>query len=118
MSQAFGDYIRASREAKAASDPDFSLRRVACVVDIEPSYLSKIERSIEPPPGEETIKDLAKVLGEDPDVILALAGKISGDLQAIICKRPALFAELLRSFRSLPNHAVARVVREVRDGDW
>ena len=118
MSQEFGDYLRSVREAKAANDPAFSLRQVAGAVDIEPSYLSKIERGIEPPPGEETIKDLAKALGEDPDVLLALAGKVSSDLQAIICKRPALFAELIRTFRSLPNHAVARVVREVRDGDW
>ena len=118
MSQAFGDYLRSVRERKVEENSAFSLRRVAAEIDIEPSYLSKIERGIEPPPGEETIKDLAKVLGEDPDVLLAMAGKISSDLQAIIVKRPALFAELLRSFRSLPNHAVARVVREVRDGEW
>jgi transcriptional regulator with XRE-family HTH domain len=118
MGQIFGDYVRSIREAKAATDPDFSLRQVARKIDIEPSYLSKIERGIEPPPGEQTIKDLADALGEDPDVLLALAGKISSDLQGIIRKRPALFAELLRSFRSLPNHAVARIVREVRDGDW
>ena len=118
MGQPFADYLRSAREAKAANDRDFSLRQVAGKIDIEPSYLSKIERGVEPPPGEGTIKDLAKVLDEDPDVLLALAGKISSDLQAIICKRPALFAELIRSFRSLPNHAVARVVREVRDGDW
>ena len=118
MNQEFGEYLRSVREAKATNDPSFSLRQVAGAVDIEPSYLSKIERGIEPPPGEGTIKDLAKFLGEDPDVLLALAGKISSDLQTIICKRPALFAELLRSFRSLPNHAVARVVREVRDGEW
>jgi len=118
MSQEFGDYLRSVRELKAAKDAAFSLRQVAAEIDIEPSYLSKIERGIEPPPGEGTIKDLAKVLGEDPDVLLALAGKISSDLQAIIVKRPALFAELLRSFRSLPDHAVARVVRDVRDGEW
>jgi HTH-type transcriptional regulator, competence development regulator len=118
MSQTFGNYLRSAREQKAAENAAFSLRQVAAEIDIEPSYLSKIERGIEPPPGEDTIKDLAKVLGEDPDVLLALAGKISSDLQAIIVKRPALFAELLRSFRSLPNHAVARVVRVVRDGDW
>jgi transcriptional regulator with XRE-family HTH domain len=118
VSQPFGEYIRSVREAKAATDAAFSLRQVAGAVDIEPSYLSKIERGLEPPPGEETIKDIARTLGEDPDVLLALAGKISSDLQAIIRKRPALFAELLRTLRSLPNHAVARVVREVRDGDW
>lgn len=118
MLESFGSYLRSAREGKAANDAAFSLRQVAGRINVEPSYLSKIERDIEPPPGEETIKDLARVLDEDPDVLLALAGKISSDLQAIIRKRPALFAELLRSFRSLPNHAVARIVREVRDGDW
>jgi len=118
VSEAFGEYLRAIREKKAAGDDAFSLRQVAGAVDIEPSYLSKIERGIEAPPGEGTIKDLAKVLDQDPDVLLGLAGKVSSDLQAIIRKRPALFAELLRTFRSLPDHAVARVVREVRDGEW
>lgn len=118
MPRAFGDYVRSAREAKANEDPQFSLRQVAAQIDVEPSYLSKIERGIEPPPGEDTIKALAKILDENPDVLLGLAGRISGDLQDIICRRPALFAELLRALRSLPNHAVARIVREVRDGEW
>ncbi|RMH11356.1 MAG: XRE family transcriptional regulator, partial [Gammaproteobacteria bacterium] len=33
-------------------------------------------------------------------------------------KRPQLFAELLRELKTLPDHAILRVVREVRDGDW
>lgn len=118
MAKIFGDYLRSVRERKASGDPAFSLRQIAREVDIEPSYLSKIERGIEPPPGEGTIKDLATALGEDPDVLLALAGRVSSDLQEIICKRPALFAQLLRNLRTLPNHAVVRLVREVRDGDW
>jgi len=85
---------------------------------IEPSYLSKIERGEQPPPSEATIAALARELNEDADVLLALAGKVSSDLQAIIRKRPALFAQLIRELRNLPDHAVLRVVREVRDGDW
>lgn len=114
----FGQYVRSTRERLYATAPGFSLRQVASGLGIEPSYLSKVERSIEPPPSEETIKELAKILGEDPDVLLALAGKISSDLRGIILQRPQLFAELLRNLRSLPNHAIARVVREVRDGAW
>jgi transcriptional regulator with XRE-family HTH domain len=118
MDKSFSGYVRTVRQKKAESDPAFSLRRIAREVDLEPSYLSKIERGLEAPPGEEKIKSLAAALGEDADVLLALAGKVSSELRAIICKRPALFAELLRTLRNLPNHAVARVVREVRDGDW
>jgi transcriptional regulator with XRE-family HTH domain len=115
---AFGDYLRQQREKRRETDPGFSVRKVAARVDIEPSYLSKIERGEQPPPSEQTIAAIARELGEDKDVLLALAGKVSSDLQAIIRKRPALFAQLIRDLRNLPDHAVLRVVREVRDGDW
>ena len=114
----FGDYLRQRREEKRATDPDYSLRRVAASVGIEPSYLSKIERGRQPPPSEVTILALAKELGEDPDVLFALAGKVSKELQAIIRKRPKLFAELIRQLKDMPDRAVLRLVREVRDGEW
>lgn len=114
----FGEHIRRTREAMQQSDPSFSLRQVAARVGIEPAYLSKIERGIFPPPSEEVIVKLAGVLGEDKDVLLALAGKLSSDLQQIILQRPALFAELLRQLREVPDHAILRVVREVKDGQW
>ena len=85
---------------------------------VQPSYLSKVERGLEGPPSEEKILALAGDLGEDSDVLLALAGKVSGELQSIIRKRPVLFAELLRQLKNTPDHAVLRLVREVRDGDW
>jgi HTH-type transcriptional regulator, competence development regulator len=114
----FGDFLRQRREEKRAADPGYSLRRIAASVGIEPSYLSKIERGEQPPPSEETILALAKELDEDPDVLLALAGKVSKELQAIIRKRPKLFAQLIRQLKDLPDHAVLRLVREVRDGNW
>lgn len=114
----FGDFIRQQREARRAGDASFSVRQVAARVGIEPSYLSKIERGEQAPPSEQTISAIARELDEDPDVLLALAGKVSGDLQATIRKRPKLFAHLIRELRSMPDHAVLRVVREVRDGEW
>ncbi|HEY1381610.1 MAG TPA: helix-turn-helix transcriptional regulator [Gemmataceae bacterium] len=114
----FGEYIRQRREEKRAAGPGFSLRRVAASIGVEPSYLSKIERGEQPPPSEETILALAKELDEDPDVLLALAGKVSKELQAIIRKRPVLFAQLIRQLKNMPDHAVLRLVREVRDGNW
>lgn len=118
MSQ-FGDYIRSRREELLAIDRSaYSLRRVAASAGIEPSYLSKIERGLQPPPGQGTIEALADVLKEDRDVLLALAGKVSDDLKDIIQRRPQLFAALIREIKDLPDHAVLRLVREVRDGDW
>jgi transcriptional regulator with XRE-family HTH domain len=114
----FGDYIRQQREAKRAEDAAFSVRQLAARVGIEPSYLSKIERGEQPPPSEATIAAIARELDEDKDILLALAGKVSTDLQDAIRKRPKLFAQLIRELRKMPDHAVLRVVREVRDGDW
>jgi HTH-type transcriptional regulator, competence development regulator len=114
----FSDFLRDQRETKRQSDPAYSLRQVAERVGIEPSYLSRIERGIESPPSEETIVKLAAELRADPDVLLALAGKVSSDLQSVIRRRPELFGQLLREMRDMPDHAVLRLVREVRDGEW
>lgn len=99
-------------------DKRFSLRQVAQRVAIEPAYLSKIERGEVAPPSEATIVRLARELNQDPDVLLALAGKVSRELQNIIRKRPRLFAELIRQLKAAPDDAILRVVREVRGGDW
>lgn len=114
----FGEHIRQARETLHATDRAYSLRQVAGKLGIEPAYLSKIERGVFPPPSEDVIVRLAALLGEDADVLLALAGKLSRELQQIIIRRPQLFGELLRQLREAPDHAILRVVREVRDGDW
>ncbi len=118
MNGSFGSYVRQRREALKAADSGFSVRQVAGRVGVQPSYLSKVERCEVAPPGEATILSLAQELGEDPDLLLALAGKVSSELQDVILKRPVLFARLLRELREMPDHAVLRLVREVRDGDW
>ncbi len=114
----FGEHIREVRERLRRDDRRFSLRKVAGRIGVEPAYLSKIERGDTAPPSEATTVKLAKELGEDPDVLLAMAGKVSSDLQEIVRKRPQLFAELIRQLKKAPNHAVLKVVREVKDGEW
>jgi len=114
----FGDYIRKQRETKREQDRKFSVRQLAARVGVQPSYLSKVERGLEPPPSEKVIIRLAEELDEDPDVLLAMAGKVSTELMHVILSRPKLFAELIRQLKDQPDHAVLRVVREVRDGDW
>ena len=116
LRRSFGEFLRESRVRKA--DASFSVRKLAARVGIEPSYLSKIERNEQPPPGEGTIRRLAEELGEDSDVLLALAGKVPTDLLEIIRARPRLFADLLRELKKMPDSAVVRLVREVRDGEW
>ena len=114
----FGDYVRTAREKRGLKDMRFSLRQVAARIDVEPAYLSKVERGLVSPPSEATILKLAADLGEDPDMLLALAGKVSSDLQKIILRRPKQFAELIRQLKDAPDHAMVKFVREVRDGNW
>jgi transcriptional regulator with XRE-family HTH domain len=113
----FGEMVRARREKLRAGDPAYSLRKVADRIGVGPAYLSQVENGHQLPT-EERILQLADALDVDPDVALAVAGKVSPDLVTIIARRPVLFADLIRQLRDLPDHAIARVVREVRDGDW
>ncbi len=114
----FGKYIRTRREILKSKDRRFSLRQVAQRIGVEPAYLSKIERGDVAPPSEAKIRALSKELNEDVDLLLAMAGKVSSDLQEIIRKRPQLFSDLIRQLKSMPDHAILRISRDVRDGDW
>ncbi len=117
MKSELGSYIRERRETLRVGNKSFSLRQVAQRIEVEPSFLSKVERGREVP-SELKLRRLADELGLNPDVLLALAGKVSSDLQQVIRKRPELFAQVIRDLARLPDHAVVRVVREVRDGEW
>ena len=118
MNETFGSYIRRRREELLKNSRDYTVRKLAARLDIQPSYVSKVEREEVPPPSEATILRWAEAIEEDPDVLLALAGKVSADLRQVILKRPKLFADLIRQLKDAPDHALLRVVREVRDGNW
>ena len=116
--QRFGAHIRELREKLLEDNKEFSVRKVAIRIGVEPAFLSKVERDIVPPPSEAKIIALADLLGADRDVLLAMAGKVSSDVLEVIRNRPVLFAELVRRLKEEPDHAVLRVVRDVKDGDW
>jgi HTH-type transcriptional regulator, competence development regulator len=91
----FGPHIRETREARA-----ISLRGLARLIEVEPAYLSKIEREIFPPPSEGLIVKIAAELGEDPDRLLALAGKIPTDVKEAIIQSEGRLAKNIREWRS------------------
>ena len=118
MSADFGAYLRTRREELLKGSSEYTVRKVAARIGVQPSYVSKVERGEVAPPSEATILRWAKAIGEDPDVLLALAGKVSADLRDVIVKRPTVFSQLIRELKDAPDHALLRVVREVRDGEW
>jgi transcriptional regulator with XRE-family HTH domain len=110
----FGSYIRRRREDLRKADRTYSVRQVAARVGVEPSYLSKVERGHEAPPSEAKIRALARELHEDPDTLLAMAGKVAGDLQEVIRRRPRLMAQLIREVQSMPDTGLRSLVTRAR----
>jgi PAS domain S-box-containing protein len=92
-----GSRLRRKRLALLVADKRYSLRRVAYAVGMQPSHLSRIERGDSVSLSEEKLVALARELGECPDEILALSGKVAGDVLAAIRRRPGFFAALIRS---------------------
>ncbi len=113
----FGSYIRQLREQRREVNRRYSVRQMAQRIGIEPAYLSKIERGDVSPPSEDTIRRLAADLGEDVDLLLALAGKISSDIREIIVQRPVLFAELIRGLSDTPDDELTALVCKVRNSE-
>lgn len=114
----FGSHVRELREARRKKDKSFSIRSLSKRLGIAPNYLSKIELEQCPPPSEEVVSAIAAELSQNPDVMLAMAGRVSPRLKEAIVRRPELFAELIDTVERLPEEAVLRLVREVRDGKW
>ena len=59
----FGALIRKARQAKK-----IGLRKMAGMIGVSPTYLSKIERNELPPPAEDKVKAIAKIIECDADV--------------------------------------------------
>ena len=71
----FGSFIR---EKRLALKPYISLRKMAELIDIVPSYMSTIETGYDSAPSEEILSDLARVLRldkQDQTTMYELAAK-------------------------------------------
>ncbi len=79
----FGDTLRDLRVAQ-----DIGLRETAVKVGISPAYLSRIERGKERPPRPELIKELAKVLAADPDVLFRLSSSTDPEVVDYLHEQP------------------------------
>jgi transcriptional regulator with XRE-family HTH domain len=105
----FGAFIRREREAK-----DIGLREMAKMIGVSATYLSKIERDEFPPPAEDRVKAVAKVLNLDADDLLARAGRVSSDISDIIKRHPIELAALLRTTKGLTAEDIIRLARQAR----
>ncbi len=90
---ALGSYLTERRKALAAKHSGYSIRSVAKRIGIHHSYLSKLERGENAPLTEERIHALARLLGEEPDLLMALSGKLTERISALIRLNPHVFLD-------------------------
>lgn len=111
--KAFGDRVRELREAKLRTDPRFTLRQFAKMIEVSPTFLSKMERGEFDPPKREKIKKMAQLLGVDADELLALAGRVDPELEEIIRENPSVLPDLLRTVRGMSDEQLRRLAHQV-----
>lgn len=113
MTQAQSPFGQVLREARIAKG--YSLRKFAEQVGISPTYLSLVEQGkVESPPTAERVKQMAELLGENPDEWIALAGRVPADVPAIIRQQPTEMPQLLREASGLTAEELRKVRNQIR----
>ena len=112
----FGQTLRDLRVAQ-----ELGLRETATKVGISPAYLSRIERSKERPPRPEVIKELAKVLAADPDVLFRLSSSTDPDIVDYLHGQPKVM-DLLRfimnsNFNEAEIKCLIHAAGDIKTGD-
>ena len=92
---ALGTYIRQRRLALHARHSDYSIRAVASRIGLHHSYLSKLERGEHAPLSHDRINALARDLGEDPELLMALGGKLPERVSRLIRRHPNQFLSFI-----------------------
>ena len=87
----FGNYLRRCRQTAG-----LSLRELAEIGQINPAYLSRVERGIVPP-SDALIWSVANALKIELESLFLLAGRVPGNWQKVISKSPSRIAEGFRS---------------------
>jgi transcriptional regulator with XRE-family HTH domain len=105
----FGQFVRQRRCASK-----IGLREMAKRIGISPTYLSKVERDEFPPPAEDKVRAIAKIINCDADDLLARAGRVSTDITDIIKRHPVELAALLRTTKGLSADDIARLARQAQ----
>jgi transcriptional regulator with XRE-family HTH domain len=75
----FGPFVRKLRKEKF---PDLTVAEFADTIGITGPYLSNIENCKVPPPSDAIAKRIAAKLGEDADIVLAMAGYVDPEVAA------------------------------------
>ena len=100
-----GEFIRRERESKG-----LTLREMARQIRVSPAFLSKVETQGWKP-GEDRLREIAKVLKCDTDELLALARKVSSELAELLWQNPRPLAAILRIASSMTHEKMESMSR-------
>lgn len=106
----FGDRIREARV-----DKDLSLRELARLLAIAPSYVSDIENNRRIP-SEEVTGELCRVLALNFDELMAVAGRFGADTERYLRRNPAAGALFRKISRGKLSDAELRRLDEAVEG--
>ena len=87
----FGDIIKSKRR-----ELKISQRELASKINVDFTYISKIENGVFPPPSEETIKNICKLLELDFIDTMLIAKKIPTEFEELIFNNKEI-SEYLKS---------------------
>ena len=107
--KSFGALVRREREAR-----EIGLREMAKMIGVSPTYLSKVERDEFPPPAEDKVRAIAKIIECNADDLLARGGRVSSDITDIIKRHPVELTALLRTTNGLSAEEIARLARQAK----
>ena len=96
----FGRYVRGKRlemQSQSKNPQRYSLRRIARDIGVEPSFLSKVERDLCTPPSELKVRQLARLLDEDEDYLVAISGRLGKELVTRIRLDPEPFSMMVKA---------------------
>ena len=96
----FGRYVRGRRlemQSQSKNPQRYSLRRIARDIGVEPSFLSKVERDLCTPPSDLKVRQLARLLDEDEDYLVALSGRLGKELVTRIRLDPEPFSMMVKA---------------------
>jgi transcriptional regulator with XRE-family HTH domain len=108
--ETFGARIRRLRRAKGLSQ-----RRLAAQVGIDFTYLSKLENDSGQSPGDDLIRRLAEEFQEDPEDLLAAAGKVPVDELRARARDDLEFARALRRLPEVPDSRITGLIAPPTD---
>jgi HTH-type transcriptional regulator, competence development regulator len=101
MSEDFGKLIRQARKVK-----NYSQRELAKILQIDFTYLSKLENSrAEYAPKEDVIRGLARNLDLDEEELIYLAGRIPHQEEELLKQHYKSMPALFRRMRENPEFA-------------